>query len=332
MQPDSPTDSKEQTLIAQSCDASVASARLQTLDTMEQLLIEMDNSQRIDHFDLFIAEFHRLSAWPSILSNQDMFLSRDPGCEINLHLLPVAAEAAFCLSLFDKSKEILRKILIVRPSFDHALSLYRQVCEWEAYCEMREVSGGIFAGEEELYLQMLGYHHFESFFQLYTDEISQLCRLPYFHDYDDWANWLSCKFEDAGEYMFAITHQSWGVVGQIGLVLEGDSAFFYYWVGEEFQGRGIGTTAARIMLREAQSRWGIRTFHAKVFDYNTRSQGLLARLGFMKLNVMAAIPFHDEVHFCKGSGQNHFSQLQVLERFYAAIGCPRQLMYTSEHH
>ncbi|MFC4122235.1 GNAT family N-acetyltransferase [Nonomuraea zeae] len=59
---------------------------------------------------------------------------------------------------------------------------------------------------------------------------------------------------------------------------EGDERFIGYWLGREFWGRGIGTQAMTLFLREEQ----VRPLYADPFHSNTASIRLLEKHGFQR--------------------------------------------------
>ena len=53
-----------------------------------------------------------------------------------------------------------------------------------------------------------------------------------------------------------------------------------YWLGEEFQGKGIATMAVRALVEHAFTNLGFEHIAASVTPENVRSRALLERLGF----------------------------------------------------
>ena len=48
--------------------------------------------------------------------------------------------------------------------------------------------------------------------------------------------------------------REWGFVGSVSLVMHGEVGFFYYWIGRDFQGYGIGPEAVQLLLQAARER------------------------------------------------------------------------------
>lgn len=81
------------------------------------------------------------------------------------------------------------------------------------------------------------------------------------------------------------------VAGGIGYVLRGDvervSAEVGYWLGCEFWGRGIATTAVRLLTRHAfEARPELRRLYAMPFATNTASARVLEKAGYRREAVL----------------------------------------------
>jgi ribosomal-protein-alanine N-acetyltransferase len=79
-------------------------------------------------------------------------------------------------------------------------------------------------------------------------------------------------------------------VGGIGIELRdgiyAKSAEFGYWLGEPYWGRGIATAAARALVPEILSRFGLVRLEARVFAWNPASMRVLEKAGFKREGVM----------------------------------------------
>lgn len=152
-----------------------------------------------------------------------------------------------------------------------------------------------------LALEPLAHHHGAGFAWQYHDPaIASLCCLPRFADADEWHGWLD-EVYGQGQRPFAVLHRDWGLVGMVNLALYGDVGFFYYWLGPDFQGRGIGPRAVRMLLRFGREELGMRCCYAKVFDHNQPSRRALAKLGFADLDMRGAAPDEAEMFYRWGA-------------------------------
>ncbi|MBI0329765.1 GNAT family N-acetyltransferase [Burkholderia plantarii] len=155
-------------------------------------------------------------------------------------------------------------------------------------------------GTAELVLEPLGHHHLTDFAWQYHDPaIARLCCLPRFESNTHWHDWLEDGLR-GGKSVFAVLHREWGFIGCASLILHGPVGFFYYWLGRDFQGRGLGPRAVARLLDMARTQQGMRTCYAKVFDYNAPSRSALAKLGFEPLGIAGMAPHGDQLFYRRG--------------------------------
>lgn len=155
-------------------------------------------------------------------------------------------------------------------------------------------------GTAELVLEPLGHHHLTDFAWQYHDPaIAQLCCLPRFESNAHWHDWLEDGLR-SGKSVFAVLHREWGLIGCTSLILHGPVGFFYYWLGRDFQGHGLGPRAVARLLDMARRQQGMRACYAKVFDYNTPSRRALAKLGFEPLGIAGMAPHGDQLFYRHG--------------------------------
>ncbi|MDQ2935414.1 MAG: GNAT family N-acetyltransferase [Chloroflexota bacterium] len=111
----------------------------------------------------------------------------------------------------------------------------------------------------------------------------------------DWA--------DRKHATFAITEADSGeVVGAIGLRLHGDYAVngnIGYWVAEEARGRGIASTALRLLTRWGADQVGLSRLQLVTDPENIASQKVAERAGFSREGILRGyIERHGERHDC----------------------------------
>ena len=73
-------------------------------------------------------------------------------------------------------------------------------------------------------------------------------------------------------------------IGSIGIFPGMDvyrkSAEIGYWIGEEYQGKGIATIAVKEIINYGFATWDLNRIYAKVFGPNITSQRVLTKVGF----------------------------------------------------
>ena len=68
-----------------------------------------------------------------------------------------------------------------------------------------------------------------------------------------------------------------------------------YWLGQEYQGRGLMTAAVKELIDHAFSIWGLHRVELRIAPDNERSRALAARLGFSEEGLLReAERFGDE--------------------------------------
>lgn len=105
-------------------------------------------------------------------------------------------------------------------------------------------------------------------------------------------------------YMFGVQIEE-RLVGYVELVLIDRierRAFISIVIGEkQFWGRGIGSTALRILLDYAFTVQAMEKICAEVYGINTRSQRLMERVGFQREGILRQHEFHNgsrqDTHF-----------------------------------
>ncbi|WP_337841413.1 GNAT family N-acetyltransferase [Rheinheimera sp.] len=172
-------------------------------------------------------------------------------------------------------------------------------------------------------LTPLHYHHVADFGWQYADpSIASLCNLPQFVSAEHWLGWLYQCRQERARRLFAVMHQEWGFIGSVSLQLFHGVGFFYYWLGKDFQGWGLGPLAVQILLRLGR-RLGMHCCYAKTFNFNLPSQKALHKLGFIALPFSAQAPSADEQFYYLGPAQHqswlHHQLQQLLLALHSGI-------------
>jgi RimJ/RimL family protein N-acetyltransferase len=149
------------------------------------------------------------------------------------------------------------------------------------------------ASRDELVLEPLGPEHAASVLYQYRDvQIGVMTRLPELNTLQEIRDWIEEQRQDASLASYAVMHRRWGFVGMVCNHRAGDAGYFYFWIGTDFQDRGWGQQAARLLFAQATLAGVIDLFTSVCVD-NIRSRNALARLGFNEMTLHAHAPDDD---------------------------------------
>lgn len=226
------------------------------------------------------------------------------------------ALAHFRLGNMDAALSACRRNLLLHPASTWSLEQHRACVEWQAFIDRVPP-----IEDERLRLEPLGHHHCADFAWQYWDpDIARLCCMPVFHEDAAWHRWLDECWGYGDQRLYAVLHRDWGFVGSVSLTLHEGLGFFYYWIGRDFQGHGLGPAAVRLLLADAFERHGMRACYAKVFEHNVPSRRGLARLGFEALDFRPAPPHDDELLYRLGPPQGRWDSAEALHELFARMG------------
>ena len=114
-------------------------------------------------------------------------------------------------------------------------------------------------------------------------------RFPHPYSEDDAIEFIRFTMESNTVFDFAIVVDS-EAVGGVGIVsctdIERISAEVGYWIGEEFWGRGIVTSALVQVVNYAFNTLSLVRLFAGVFEFNEASMRVLEKVGFKKESVI----------------------------------------------
>jgi RimJ/RimL family protein N-acetyltransferase len=211
---------------------------------------------------------------------------------------------------------LCRRALLLRPDAAWAVELHRACRDWQAFLDrVPPIEDGT------LRLEPLGHHHCADVaWQYWHPDIARLCCLPTFRDDEAWHRWLDECWGYGDQRLYAVLHRDWGFVGSVSLTMHDDLGFFYYWIGRDFQGQGLGPAAVRLLLADAFEHRGMRACYAKVFEDNAPSRRALARLGFEALDFRPAPPGDDELLYRLGPPQERWHSAEALRGLFARMG------------
>lgn len=284
------------------------------LQWMLQLRDALENNDfSVDDFQLMLDLAVRLCDWAIVIhlshillqSNTDLKQANQQSIQQE-NVAQDCAEAYVQMGVPAKAINRLRSALFQHYQNSDVFTCYR----W-AQRQLTKVQNSRFPWQDcradELLLTPLEAHHIDAFRWVYSQyrsseeddcredqSIAQLCNLPRFKNDQHWQNWLKRSQSDPNHYLFAVNHQEWGLIGSVSLEVFNGVGFFYYWLGEDFQGYGFGPKAVDILLTLGADYLDMHCCYAKVYDYNQPSQKALQKIGFKPLAFKVAEPYDNE--------------------------------------
>lgn len=292
------------------------------LHWMLQLREVLDNAHysvddySADEYQLMLSLAVRLCDWVIVLHLCDRVQHSNLQLKLEsfqANMVLDCAEAFVQMGVPNKALNHLRPALFQYYQNPDLFSYYRFVQEKD-----ENSNSSLFPWQarrkEELLLAPLEAHHLEAFRWVYSQyalsnendcweeqSIAQLCNLPRFKNDLHWHHWLTTNQESPNQHVFAINHQEWGFIGSVSLEVFNGVGFFYYWLGEDFQGHGFGPKAANILLALGADYLDMHCCYAKVYDYNQPSQKALQKMGFERLGFKVKAPHDNEVLYYLGT-------------------------------
>jgi RimJ/RimL family protein N-acetyltransferase len=254
--------------------------------------------------------------WPLWLALRDAGAAHGDDARID-GTDPDTIDALFRMGHQHEAETRCRRRLFTHPRDPATARMHAQLQAWRGFVDARAPP----IEDEALRLEPLGHHHCTDFAWQYWDpDIARLCCLPVFGDDAAWHRWLDECWGYGDQRLYAVLHRDWGFVGSVSLTLHGDLGFFYYWIGRDFQGQGLGPAAVRLLLADAFDRHGMRACYAKVFEHNAPSRRALARLGFEALDFRPAPPHEDELLYRLGPPQGRWDSADALRALFERMG------------
>lgn len=170
--------------------------------------------------------------------------------------------------------------------------------------------------------------HSVSFSWVYHDpQIAKLCNLPEFDAEERWFDWLEGNQANPNATLFAVNHREWGLIGSVFLAVHNGVGFFYYWLGQDFQGKGFGPRAVNLLLQFGKEHREMQGCYAKVFDDNIASQQAMKKIGFYQLPFKVAAPQQNELYFYLGAEQEQQTQGEELQLLTKALNFNDKIIY-----
>ena len=146
-------------------------------------------------------------------------------------------------------------------------------------------------------LEPLTTEHAESFFEQYRDPtIGKLTDLPPLTSIDDVKHWIAEETSTANSYNYAVLSLKESFVGFVNLTVSEHAAFFGIWLGNKYQGKGLGTGVGQFICQQALES-GLKLVLTAAFLTNPVSIKMLRKIGFENLSVRADPPNDDRCFF-----------------------------------
>ena len=141
------------------------------------------------------------------------------------------------------------------------------------------------ARDDEICLEPLQERHLPAMLWQFRDPaIARRANLQPVDSRETMEDWWREQQQKENCYTYAVMHRDLGFSGVCGLTHVDDSAYFYFWMGTDCQGRGLGPRAAMLALIQMRSL-GVQTLYTAVYPDNTQSCKALERAGFERLET-----------------------------------------------
>ena len=150
---------------------------------------------------------------------------------------------------------------------------------------------------EYICLEPLSKRHAPAYFNHYhSSGIQEMTDLPILKSVSDVYKWIEEETETKNSYNYAIVLPVTGFAGFVNLIISEHAGFFTIWLGEKFQGLGLGTQTAQIICQHALDA-KISVIFTAAFVNNQRSIQMLKKVGFETLPISAYAPHNDRTFF-----------------------------------
>jgi RimJ/RimL family protein N-acetyltransferase len=151
--------------------------------------------------------------------------------------------------------------------------------------------------ELPLVLEPLDASHAEAMLYQYRDpQIAIMTGLPAMTTLESIRQWIEEQLNEKNWAHFSIMHRDLGFVGYINLAVSEHAAFFCFWTGVDFQGRGLATQAGKLACEYARQA-GVPVMLTSAYTDNQRSITALKRIGFIEIPIRALPPDHERIFY-----------------------------------
>jgi RimJ/RimL family protein N-acetyltransferase len=146
-------------------------------------------------------------------------------------------------------------------------------------------------------LEPLDDSHAENLLHQYRDrQIAIMTGLPILQTIEQVHQWINEHRLDPGRVDFAVMHDDFGFVGYVNLAVSQHAAYFCFWAGLDFQGKGYATEAGKLVIEYAHTQ-GVDVILTSAYRDNARSIRSLNKLGFLEIAAYADAPDDDRIFY-----------------------------------
>jgi RimJ/RimL family protein N-acetyltransferase len=215
-----------------------------------------------------------------------------------------------------KAAQTAAEALAIHPKQGLALEVHQRIesrlSQWNSVWRQP-----VHHPELPLVLEPLDNSHAEAMLYQYRDpQIAIMTGLPAITSLESMQEWIDEQLREKQWAHFAIMHSDQGVVGYINLAISEHAAFFCFWTGVDFQGRGLATLAGKLACEFAR-KTGITVLLTSAYTDNQRSIRALERIGFTEIPIRALPPDHERIFYIlKSSLSSNVDIVAELKDYY----------------
>lgn len=141
------------------------------------------------------------------------------------------------------------------------------------------------ARDDELCLEPLQERHLPAMLWQFRDpDIARRANLPAMNSRSDVEAWWQEEQEKENSHSYAVMHRDLGFSGICGVNIAEQDAYFYFWMGTDCQGKGLGPRATALTLKQMR-KLGVQALYTAVYPDNQHSQSALEKSGFERMSA-----------------------------------------------
>jgi len=236
---------------------------------------------------------------------------------------------AWCESRTGGSREALPKLLhalALAPDYEAARRLQAELSEkLQRWQQLPTFRPGL-AADGPLRIEPLGPEHAADLrFQFRDEQIGVMTRLPAIESLEQAQAWIANETSDAGRHAYAVVHEQWGFVGIVAAHCAQQAAYFYFWTGSDYQGRGFGQSAAKLLFAQLRAA-DLNEIYTSAEQINLCSRHVLHKLGFIRMNIKPAPPDDTQEFYYSGGEINNDKIVGGLLALCSEISNPLSLI------
>jgi RimJ/RimL family protein N-acetyltransferase len=219
----------------------------------------------------------------------------------------------------------LERALTLAPDHAPACELHTQLTEKMSRWQNLAWYQPHLATDAELSIEPLGQEHAASLLYPYRDEqIGIMTRLPALRSVEEAQAWITEEAQDTGRRSYAVMHACWGLIGVVSSHCAHEAGYFYFWIGSDFQQRGFGQRAAKLLFTQLTAS-GVSGVYTSVYKENLHSQYLMKKLGLVRMEINTLPPDDAQYFYYLGGELNEEKVLKDFLGLCDGIECPIQV-------